>query len=128
MSLFRIIFIKMNFENSFIFTILDLTNIVTHRGFMKAGRYLLKITFIVLVILLVAGCSLNNTATPHSDIQNGVLDLQGYDFELEGPVRLNGEWEFFWNNLLCPEDFPVRNSENIEAKTIRVPSSWNTGE
>ncbi len=128
MSLSRIIFIKMNFENTFIFTILDLTHIVTHRGFMKAGRYLLKITFIVLVILLVVGCSFNNTAAPHSDIQNGVLDLQGYDFELEGPVRLNGEWEFYWNNLLYSEDFSVLNSENNEVKMMTVPSSWNTGE
>jgi len=55
---------------------------------------------------------------------NGVLDLIQWDFEREGVLRLDGEWEFYWNQLLEPQDF---NREHLPVKTglFNVPSAWN---
>jgi len=54
----------------------------------------------------------------------GVLDLGDWDFKKDGPVGLNGEWEFYWMQHLAPEDFrstaPVR-----QTAFIRVPGYWN---
>jgi two-component system sensor histidine kinase ChiS len=33
------------------------------------------------------------------------MDLSGWDFEKDGMVRLNGQWEFYWHQLLTPADF-----------------------
>jgi len=53
----------------------------------------------------------------------GVLDLSNWDFKKDGPVDLNGEWEFYWMQQLRPEDFkktaPVR-----KKAFIKVPGYW----
>lgn len=33
----------------------------------------------------------------------GVLDLTEWNFADDGPVFLNGEWEFYWNRLIIPD-------------------------
>jgi len=53
---------------------------------------------------------------------NGVYELNDWDFDNDGQVKLNGEWEFYWGRLLSPEDFV---SGKVEQKDfIRVPGSW----
>jgi hypothetical protein len=54
---------------------------------------------------------------------NGVLDLTGWDFTEYGPVSLDGEWEFYWKQLLKPQDFhgavlPVKSC------LIKAPGIW----
>ncbi len=39
----------------------------------------------------------------------------------DGPVSLHGNWEFYWHELIEPEDFQGHNREVI---TIKVPGSW----
>jgi PAS domain S-box-containing protein len=53
----------------------------------------------------------------------GVLDLTDWDFGKDGPVDLNGEWEFYWQQHLMPENFtPKIPSQKIGF--IKVPSYW----
>lgn len=37
----------------------------------------------------------------------GRLDLSAWDFAGDGNVSLNGNWEFYWDRLLDPADFPA---------------------
>ncbi len=37
------------------------------------------------------------------------------------PVRLDGEWEFYWNELLKPEDLV----ERLPTTYYTLPGSWN---
>lgn len=37
--------------------------------------------------------------------RQGVLDATGWDFKTSGVIPLDGEWEFYWNELLTYEDF-----------------------
>ncbi|MBB6691514.1 histidine kinase [Cohnella xylanilytica] len=54
----------------------------------------------------------------------GALDLSSWDFHRDGKAELNGEWEFYPNRLLAPEDF--RGGAAPEAgRYIQVPSKWN---
>jgi two-component system sensor histidine kinase ChiS len=51
---------------------------------------------------------------------DGVLDLTGWNFATQGPARLDGKWEFFWNRVptFPPQpDLPGRT-------TIEVPGYW----
>lgn len=41
------------------------------------------------------------------EVVKGRVDLSSYNFEADGKVELWGEWEFYWNKLLTPEDFPA---------------------
>lgn len=56
--------------------------------------------------------------------RQGQLDLSHWNWEQDGTIKLNGQWEFYWNQLLTPEEFsgpkPVRSTG-----WISVPGAWN---
>ncbi len=54
----------------------------------------------------------------------GVLDLRNRDFRKDGPVELNGEWEFYWETLV-PADAVSRGEAPVPAGVIRVPGYWS---
>lgn len=56
----------------------------------------------------------------------GVLDLRSWDLKQTGSVNLDGEWEFYWQQLLTPEDFNTSPSPNNK-DFIYIPSKWNKG-
>ena len=77
---------------------------------------------LLLSILMGFGCARSRETPPLA--RQGILDLTGRDMEKDGPVRLDGEWEFYWGHLLTPEDFK---GSRLPEKTgyLTLPSSWN---
>ncbi len=69
----------------------------------------------LLLLVLAAAC------VPRSPrARQGVLDLRGaWDFEARGTLRLDGEWEFFWNEFYHDQ---LAVSGTFES----VPKSWTT--
>lgn len=57
----------------------------------------------------------------------GVIDLRGWDFESDGALSLDGEWEFCWDHILEPKDFAAADHQN-ECGYIYVPSMWDRHE
>lgn len=54
--------------------------------------------------------------------QTGEIDLSAWDFQKDGIAKLDGEWEFYWQQLLQPADF----QEHIPRKDYyQVPNLWN---
>lgn len=83
---------------------------------------ILPALLIMLLLLGWSGCSGNNDAAPKA--RHGVMDLSALDMARFGPVRLDGEWEFYWNQLLTPEDF---HGPRVPAGAafISLPGAWN---
>lgn len=87
-----------------------------------------NIIFIVVVALLSATVIFLESNWNREPVRkppqavNGVLDLTDWDFVKDGPIRLNGTWEFFWGQLLTPEDFE-RGRGKITG-LIQVPQNW----
>ncbi|ATW26146.1 hypothetical protein DCMF_16430 [Candidatus Formimonas warabiya] len=55
----------------------------------------------------------------------GVLDLHGIDLEDTGTIKLNGEWEFYWNQLLQPEDFAGETGvKPVLTGYLAAPGKW----
>lgn len=55
---------------------------------------------------------------------NGVLDLTDWDWQQDGILPLNGQWEFYWHTLLTPDDF--KDEEPIlNRNLITLPRAWN---
>jgi hypothetical protein len=50
----------------------------------------------------------------------GVIDLSIDDTLSSAPLRLDGEWEFYWKQLLSPEDF---HGAHIPVVTCTIPSN-----
>ena len=54
---------------------------------------------------------------------NGKADLSGIDFNHNKLVSLDGQWEFYWNKLLSPEDFSSGRKPQMDS-LIKVPGIW----
>ena len=82
-----------------------------------------------LVILLLCMCACDQQSKQITPLlaEKGVLDLTNWDFERDGPVNLNGEYEFYWNQLLNPEDF-IQYRSSSKTHYIAVPRTWNNFE
>ncbi len=80
------------------------------------------------LLILIAGSSLSCNAVPsgsndHRAIE-GVLDLSSWDFRRDDSVKLDGQWEFYWEQLLKPEDF-AENKNTVKTGYIDLPRPWN---
>ena len=80
----------------------------------------------VVAILLLAGIFLliNHQSSLHK-ISNGVLDIADWkDTAYDNIINLNGEWEFYWLQMLTHHELQDRNIKpDIMAP---VPRVWNT--
>ena len=82
-----------------------------------------KVIFL-LSLLLTFNCTSKNE--PNKILaQKGILDLSTWDFEKDGIVSLNGEWEFYWEKYLEPKDF---RNQIVNSGFINVPHRWNNHE
>ncbi len=63
-------------------------------------RFVLSLT----VSLALFACSPPVTPRPPSAVA-GELDARKWNPERQGNISLDGEWEFYWNQLLAPGDF-----------------------
>lgn len=74
----------------------------------------------IIFLLLLTGCS--REPTPPAAVK-GVLDLSAWNFEQNGPVRLDGQWAFFFKQFLAPDDFA--GMAPIEPPShINLPGLW----
>ncbi len=86
-------------------------------------RYLI---LLLLCFIALLGCAPFETTSPKIAPQavNGVLDLTHWEFEKDGRVKLEGEWEFYWQRLLTPADFAQPQPQ--KAEFFPVPGDWNS--
>ena len=75
-----------------------------------------SLLFIFVVLVL------SNIGYAMPKAQKGVLNCTDWDFEKDGYVNLEGEWEFYWQQLISPEDF--KNSNRYEPEYFNFPSLW----
>ena len=76
---------------------------------------------LVLLILLISQCSKTFIVNPVAT--RGNLDLKTWDFKVHGPIKLDGEWEFYWRKLINPTDF--ESSKYNPDNFMHVPGYWN---
>ena len=83
----------------------------------------LKILLIFILLITLTGCSKQSSSAKIPHATKGILNLTDWDFKKDGSVKLDGEWEFYWNELLSPEDFESisKNKKNYQT----MPSIWN---
>ncbi|MBA7555922.1 hypothetical protein ES705_48615 [subsurface metagenome] len=80
--------------------------------------------YVLLLIILLSSCSVISNKTDMPEAKQGILDLKNWDLEEKGIVNLNGEWEFYWEKLLKPDDFTAKSIPEMNG-FIEVPRIWN---
>ncbi|MCP4129515.1 MAG: SpoIIE family protein phosphatase [bacterium] len=86
-------------------------------------HFITAITCVCILLFPWIGRSAGNTGEIIPAAKNGILDLSSHSLKDLGAIKLNGEWEFYWEQLLTPEDFTA---ENLPPKTglINLPGPW----
>lgn len=91
-------------------------------------RFKISLGIILLIIIIFATSFSLIHGNPFSNsspqARMGVMDLTGWDFGENGSIHLDGEWEFYDNRLLFPEDFKPGNS--FGKSYVEVPGLWDS--
>ena len=72
--------------------------------------------FLIVLILFPSTSALSAPAAV-----DGVFDLRSTSLETDGPVRLRGQWHFYWQAFHDPELLPLSNP-----KRIQTPGTWGS--
>jgi len=81
--------------------------------------------FGLLILVPTLYYSANRQAESLPKAVNGKMDLSRWNFPADGIVRLDGEWEYYPDRLLTPEDFKAGNLPLATMGNVRVPELWN---
>lgn len=102
-------------------------NIFSSNKTLAFAKKTLTDPVVISVILIIVFLSLFELTfrSPSLEVKNGSLELGDWNFERDGLLALNGNWEFHWNRLLSPVDF--KNGTEPSGPFIRVPGYWTSG-
>ncbi|BBD07718.1 7TM diverse intracellular signaling domain-containing protein [Desulfovibrio ferrophilus] len=56
--------------------------------------------------------------------KRGMVDLSEWNPALDGPVALDGQWEFYWDRLLLPDDFAADSNAQPKSGYLNLPGYW----
>lgn len=76
-----------------------------------------KLSILILALFLAPLQFMLGSDGPRAE--KGVLDLREYDFFEEGVIKIEGEWHFFWEEIIDPSTHSFESGYIVE-----VPSSW----
>lgn len=91
-------------------------------------RYIWGVTLFTLMLIIIYNISMPFNVID-AEINQGEIDLSGFDFDREGLINLEGEWAFY--NAYFFETDDVENVLHgkplaVDADTITFPGIWNT--
>jgi len=81
------------------------------------GAFLIPVFFI-----LIACTPADSTPSQTPKAINAVIDLRDWDFEKDGSINLSGEWGFYWNELVDPDQIATQNLGIY----VAVPDTWTS--
>ena len=88
---------------------------------------MLFLIFFILIVSSITLLLLNKPTTEKApQYVDGVLDLSKWSFEENGIVQLDGNWSFYFNQLLTHEDFI--NGVETQPVAIKIPSTTTSME
>jgi len=79
-----------------------------------------KIFLLLLLFLFSCGFSKKPPVA-----ENGVLDLKEWSFQNDGVLKLNGRWNFFWEEYLSHTEILQRLQSQSKPNKINIPGAWN---
>lgn len=96
------------------------------RGILRFDSRTIWLYIIATVVVgLVASYVVISAPDSHKlQSEEGILDLTQVHVS-ENPLKLEGEWAFYWQELLSPEDIQIRSARDGDnERWISIPGSW----
>lgn len=88
----------------------------------KAFSIICLVFVLAALFFVTVYSAINQQANRLPLVEKGTMDLGNWNISKQGMVKLDGEWEFYWKELLSPIDF---HENNYVPNYIDIPSSWN---
>ncbi|MCQ6563042.1 ATP-binding protein [Paenibacillus mendelii] len=80
---------------------------------------------VLLIALLIPLAGMSSSTGNCVSSSPGVIDLRGCQNRDQGVWKLDGQWEFYWQELLVPGDFESPDGGSASAiRYMEVPSQW----
>ena len=93
---------------------------------MKNTGLFWRVAFIIVLIALMVFALGRMYSSGSGRVVDGKVDLSRVDFKQNKLVQLNGHWEFYWDQLLTPEDFIAEQPPQMDS-LMKVPGTWDKG-
>ena len=77
--------------------------------------------FLLFFILIFTACTQTPSELPPPQAEAGFIDLQNWNVIEDGPVTLAGEWAFYWEQMLMPDEI---DGDTAVSAYVPVPDSW----
>ncbi|TXK85252.1 hypothetical protein FU659_04530 [Paenibacillus sp. N3.4] len=90
---------------------------------MRRPTYKLYFLFLAFILFLVFPSTSALGKSTQTEAVKGIIDLSAWNGERDGLQNLDGEWEFYWNQLLTPADFTV-GLDSDAPSYAHVPKVW----
>lgn len=86
-----------------------------------------RLMFIILMLTTVISTLALMLSPKATTVDNGIADLTGIDFDQNKLVSLDGNWQFYWNKLLLPQNSSAELSK-LPDSLMKVPGIWSSNE
>ncbi len=84
-------------------------------------KYLLQLLLVFLACVCLSACEASKVQPRAED---GSQDLSQWNFSRDGIVTLDGQWEFYWRQLLTPNDFHKPDPPQMTGH-FQIPGRWD---
>ena len=91
------------------------------RNKIRLIQITLQILCLLSILFILLGC-VDKSSQVQMKATKGELDLSQWDFDKDGTVTLEGEWDFYWNQFLSYEEI-IEKKRNIDTY-LKVPGVW----
>ena len=79
-------------------------------------------TLVAAALLAAAGCGSMRSGRAYPEAGSGQLDLSDWDFGVDGPTILHGDWILYWDRLLTPAQ--LDSGTYAADGVLRLPGVW----
>lgn len=86
--------------------------------------YQIMMCVVILCLILSVGSAAYGKGTTGGVAIDGIMDLREWNSQADKSIELNGQWEFYWEELLEPHE--LESQRRQDKKYINVPGSWNS--
>ena len=80
----------------------------------------MKSFYLITFFFIIINSSFSSINNGFPQLERGMINLSGYDFEKDGLLSLGGEWEFYWGQLFSSEDFANKKFEGLVGYVPRL--------
>ena len=85
---------------------------------------MVALILLILTQLSVSGCRNETTGRNTPKAVEGIIDLSNWNLVKDGPVKLKGEWAFYWQQHLYPKELSKPSAPHITC-FVHLPEYWN---